>query len=359
MVGDLRRGLCEEGFTVSQLSGCFQRIPHGGLKAKRLINALFMLLLLPLFLIFKKRYDLVVVRSTPPLLHLPTATLCSWLNIPCVFWLMDYHPEMEKRLWGKRGLLAYVLQCLDRWDRWALSRFQSVVVLDDAMDALVQSRAPGLRTIVHPTWGQFTKVDSPAVHQSMEKSRVGVTLAYVGNFGRGHVWGLMVRVVESLASKVPVLILAVGIPAGVEGYFLELSELENVTVEIRPRLPFEEVVTVLQQEQVDYGCVAMRSELQGCLSPSKFASYLEAQVPVLYIGPEGTNTCKICADFDGGVWLPESPDELQFETAISMIASKEFHQKAQSGVLRAQKYFRSFNGESLAQAMTASLDRSM
>ena len=154
MVGDLRRGLENQGFEVRHLHGPFQSVPRGGLQVWRLANALFMLLRLPLVLIFGRRFDFVVVRSTPPLLHLLAATLCRFLRIPCVFWLMDYHPELEQRIWGERAFIGPCLRGLDAWDRWALSKFESVVVLDEAMDTLVQSRAPAVQTIVHPTWGQ-------------------------------------------------------------------------------------------------------------------------------------------------------------------------------------------------------------
>ena len=168
-------------------------------------------------------------------------------------------------------------------------------------------------------------------------------------------WEIMVRVIESLSENLPVHILAIGIPPGVEADFLSLSRLANVTVEVLPRLPFEEVIAALQKRQVDYGCVAMRSELKGCLSPSKFSSYVEAEVPILYIGPEKTNTWKVCVDFDGGVWLAERPSKRDFASAISNIRSERFHQQVQSGLLRAKTYFRSFNGDTLAQAITSSL----
>lgn len=356
MVGDLRRGLQAEGFRVSQLHGCFQRIPHGGLKAKRLINALFMCVLLPFVLCFRTRFDLVVVRSTPPLLHLPTAFICKLLRIPCVFWLMDYHPEMEKRIWGSRAVLGKFIGLLDAWDRWALKTFTSVVVLDDAMDACVKSRVEGLRTIVHPTWGQSSGGVASRGAEPAGEARQGVCLAYVGNFGRGHVWDLMVRVVESLSVEQPLHILAIGIPAGVAEDFQGLTRFSNVTVEIRPRLPFGEVVALLQSERVDYGCVAMRNELAGCLSPSKFASYIEAEIPILYIGPEKTNTWKVCVDFQAGVWLAEAPNAEQFNAAIATLTSNDFQQQAQSAALQAKTYFRSFTGVTLAQAITTSLN---
>ena len=356
MVGDLRRGLQVDGFEVSHLHGCFQCIPHGGLKLKRLANALFMLLLLPFVLFFRKRFDLVIVRSTPPLLHLPTALICKILRIPCVFWLMDYHPEIEKRIWAGRVVLGQLIGLLDVWDRWALKTFASVVVLDDAMDACVQSRVEGLSTIVHPTWGQSS---SEAVSRGAEPvgvERQGICLAYVGNFGRGHVWDLMVQVIQSLAANQPVHILTIGIPEDVIADFQGLTRFSNVTLAVHPRLPFVEVVTLLQHEHVDYGCVAMRNELAGCLSPSKFASYIEAEIPILYIGPEKTNTWKVCVDFDAGVWLPETPSAEQYDKAITTLISNRSQLQAQSATLQAKTYFRSFNGETLSHKITTSLN---
>ena len=116
------------------------------------------------------------------------------------------------------------------------------------------------------------------------------------------------------------------------------------------------MVTLLQHEHVDYGCVAMRNELAGCLSPSKFASYIEAEIPILYIGPEKTNTWKVCFDFNAGVWLSEAPSTEQFDNAISTLISSTFQLKAQAATLQAKSYFRSFNGETLAHMITTSLN---
>ena len=49
-------------------------------------------------------------------------------------------------------------------------------------------------------------------------------------FGRGHVWDLMVQVIESLAANQPVHILAIGIPADVIADFQGLTRFSNVTL---------------------------------------------------------------------------------------------------------------------------------
>lgn len=355
MVGDLKSGLRARGYGVTQLAGLFQRIPHGGFRMKRLCNALWMLLALPFSLFAARNVNFVVVRSTPPLLHLPVASLCHLFKLPCVFWLMDAHPEIEQRLWRGRPVLSTMVGVFTAWERRVLSSFSLVVVLDQAMQELVQKKCSGLKTMIHPTWGTpLDKVASGASTRETGKEDV-LRLAYVGNFGRGHLWETMVRLVELAARKKHVRIIAIGVPDGAGRNFEELSSITNVEVVLHPRQRFHEVVELLKAEAVDYGCVAMRGDLVGCLSPSKFSSYLEAGVPLLYIGPEKTNAWRVCAQFGGGIHISEDASDEDCGKAVLSLLSATHMKKCSADALRARDFYRSFDGESLAEMICASL----
>ena len=291
----------------------------------------------------------VIVRSTPPLLHLPVALLCHWRGIRCIFWLMDYHPVIEQRIWGHKAWLSPFLRWLDRWDRRELSSFSDVVVLDQAMADLVTRRNPAARVVVHPTWGASP---APSNSISLLAPATAVTFAYLGNFGQGHDWATLAACIRETARLCPVRLLSIGVPVGAEPSFKALAAETGADWEKHPRMAFESAVSLLRERAATWGCVAMKTELAGCLSPSKFSGYLAAGVPLLYAGPPQTNAWQVCVKFGGGVALDDSAKPEEITNAAKRLAEESIRLNAVAGVSRAREHFDSFNGTTLAHLLT-------
>lgn len=348
MVGDLIRALKKQGSSAAHMHGLFTRVTNGGMHPKRIINLLYMLFLLPFVLLYCRNFDRVVIRSTPPLLHLCAAVICKCFKLPCFFWLMDYHPVIEQRLWGQRTWLRPVFNVLDGWDRKVLGYFEQVVVLDQAMSDLVSERNPQARVVIHPTW--FEGRSSPALQRFSASAQASslITLAYVGNFGRGHLWGLMSDLIKRLSSRVQVRMIGVNLSESSQVKFQALSQFASVEVVLLERLPFDELIDLFRVEKVNFGCVAMLDSLKGCLSPSKFSSYVEAELPVLYFGPEKTNAWQVCAEFGGGLYLTEGAGASDLDALVSRMIDPSLTEALRDGVKQAKQHFRGFNGETLA-----------
>ena len=99
----------------------------------------------------------------------------------------------------------------------------------------------------------------------------------------------------------------------------------------------------------------MRQDLVGCLSPSKFVSYLEAGIPLLYVGPEQTNAWSICTEFDAGVHISGDLSDDDLPTAVGELLSVEKNKEHSAKVVNARDHFRRFNGDSLSEVICSSL----
>lgn len=355
---------------TKQWKGVLPGLMRGGLSPRRLINLGWLGLRSLLGLLFVSRHTVVVIRSTPPLLHLVVAMLCRRRGIPCVFWLMDYHPVLEQRLWGGRRWMRALLGWLDRWDRRALASFSRVVVLDEAMAELVRQRNPAARVVIHPTWGSAAKPPSPVEGASLSLRADGpvangpggaterVVFAYLGSFGLGHDWEALAACIREVAKRRAVGLLTIGVPGAAEPLFEKLAREIGAVWEKHPRMAFEQAAALLREGGAAWGCVTMRADLAGCLSPSKFSGYLAAGVPLLYCGPEKTNAWSVCSRFGGGVSLGSGASADEFARVAGALSDAAVLESAREGALKARAYFDSFNGETLARMIAADLETS-
>lgn len=322
--------------------GLFPGLTSGGTSPLRLLNLGWLALRSCFGILFGSTNRVVIIRSTPPLLHLPVALLCRWRHLRCVFWLMDYHPVIEQRLLGQRRWLKPLLHVLDYWDRRELRGFHLIVVLDQAMAELVRTRNRAARVVVHPTWGILLPPSS------LEPSPAEITFAYLGNFGQGHGWSNLAVCIRETARLCPVRLLSIGVPASAEPAFAALAKETNAKWEKHPRKDFGRAVAFLRERGATWGCVTMKTELAGCLSPSKFSGYLAAGVPLLYAGPPKTNAWQVCAEFGGGLALEDAAGAEAIARTAAQLASAAAQSRATAGVVRARKYFDAFSGETLA-----------
>ena len=382
MSNDLLQALKKGGHATQtrHWKGLLPGLTSGGTSPRRLLNLAWLAFRSCFGLLLGSKNRVVIVRSTPPLLHLPVATICRWRGIRCVFWLMDYHPVIEQRMWGHKAWLSPFLRWLDRWDRRELSSFSDVVVLDQAMAVLVTTRNPSANVIIHPTWGNLRhesvnlkpeaenlnadstppKVSGLKSHPSPPSasassdsgSSPAITFAYLGNFGQGHGWATLSACIRETSRLRRVRLLCIGVPAAAEPAFAALALETGANLELHPRMDFAPAAALLQERSASWGCVAMKAELAGCLSPSKFSGYLAAGVPLLYAGPPQTNAWQVCVKFGGGVALDDSAKPEEITNAAKRLAEESIRLNAVAGASRAREHFDSFNGTTLAHLLT-------
>lgn len=249
--------------------------------------------------------DVIVAMTTPPLLVV-IALLHRALHrrARVVLWSMDCYPDAAERF-GKLkegGVLSRVL----RWiNRAAFRRLSDVVVLDGAMADLLASQyaaAPDQPQItVIPNWEPAQAFPPPgtvAPWPGFDALDVGdrIVVVYLGNAGIGHRFDTAVEAAAQLQDEA--LFLFVGGGARRE----ELAELarrhDAANVVLQDYVPWDDVHAVMAG--ADGALITLDDRSLGIISPSKLHSNLAAGLPVLYVGPAGSNVDEAIEQFGCG-----------------------------------------------------------
>jgi hypothetical protein len=342
------------GLRVTLISGVFKKYRPGGLRPGRLLNLACVYLKVAVHLLFN-RPDAVIVQSAPPGIQLWTVAWAAFGKAPVCCWLMDYHPEFEARALerlGHRGL-ARPLRALDAL---LMPRFAAIITLDPAMTALVRSRAKDAFVLEHPTWVADSTAGVWRVSYSPGGGGGPLRLAYSGNLGKAHDLRLLRRLLEAVGRRRTVRLFAIGGSKEGEFRFRELCSDIGVAIEFIPRVPqFSDLRGLYERLKIDAGIVVLSEESAGLVSPSKFAGYINFGLPVVYLGPPGTNVATVCRRFQGGFWLRADSSSVEMDAVATGLLDERQMAAAAAGAHSAAKHFAGFSGRSLAGALAPHL----
>lgn len=250
--------------------------------------------------------DVVLCMTTPPfiawagalhkLLH-PRARL--------VMWSMDCYPDAAERMGVIRGG-GVLSRALARVNRALFRRLDHVVCLDGAMVELLEERyaSPSGRLpfSVIPNWEPAALFPAEAAPPPWAGvAALGLegkfVVLYLGNMGFGHQFDTVLQAAEALRDA-PVVFLFVG--GGAQRQPLERAVRERGlhNVVLHGYVPKEETPSVLRSA----GCalVTLNDLALGVMSPSKLHSNLAAGLPILYVGPRGSNVDEAVQQFGCG-----------------------------------------------------------
>ena len=335
------------------IHGLFREYKPGGLGPSRIIN-LFWVYISFFFRLLCSKPRFIIVRTTPPCVHLWVVFWAKLFGVPVICWLMDYHPEIEARAFDKRGFkgLATFLRAIDLR---LMRQFIVVVTLDEAMAVSVRKNCGSIPLIVHPTW----TLSSPGSF-SKPKYRIGrnddsLTLAYSGNLGAAHKVQTFKKLLTELLKRKKVKLHTIG--TGTTGeQLLQAICLEcGASVFHHPRIKFEALGVLYDKLEVDLGVVILSEQYTGLVSPSKFVGYISFGVPVLYFGAKSTNTSDICYRFRAGFELPENASEAEIVAIVNGICNRDTFDGVISNVSKAFEYYAGFDAETLATLLDSYL----
>jgi glycosyltransferase involved in cell wall biosynthesis len=159
-----------------------------------------------------------------------------------------------------------------------------------------------LRASVIPNWEEQVdfSADVPTPRWA-EASRLGLdgqfVVVYLGNAGVGHRFDTVLAAAEVLRDR-PYRFLFVG--GGVRWAEIHGDAarrgLDNVA--LTSYIPAREAKSVMSHSSC--GLITLRDEARGVMSPSKLCSYLAMGLPILYVGPPGSNVDEAIARFGCG-----------------------------------------------------------
>jgi glycosyltransferase involved in cell wall biosynthesis len=262
---------------------------------RRVLDYAAFFLLAAIRLALLPRQDVIVAMTTPPFI-LWTALIHKLFHrrTRIVLWNMDSYPEVAERDGVIRpgGVASRILAWLNRW---AFSRIEAIVCLDEAMAALLRSRyEPAGQTLpirVIPNWERAADFPRwPALGELDAQDAALVdgrfVVLYTGNRGRGHGFEAVIEAAQHLRNE-PVRFVFVGGGSQTDGLLAAASRgrLENIAlVDYVPEDRLRQLMAA-----ADCALITLRDEMLGVMSPSKLHANLAMGLPVLYLGPADSN----------------------------------------------------------------------
>lgn len=290
---------------------------------RRIFNFLFMHVCAPFQILFS-RADIIFVRSTPPLIQITYAFWATLFRRKKIFWLMDYHPVFGVRTTKKGSFINLIWRFFDKIDRYFLKKFDLVVCIDEAMQELVKERAPNVETFVCPT---FSLQEAKWLDLSkFEDGNAPIKLLYNGNLGSAHSIDRLKIFLEELSKSRKIEFCYSGDSKYAKLLFQQMcAELGIEFKHFGFVKNYAELGNFYKQNDFDYGIVLLNDELQGIVSPSKFSGYTAFGLPIIYLGPSGTNAHFVCDKLNAGVCAKTKEQIIEAAKKVSSPNLRNIH----------------------------------
>ena len=241
------------------------------------------------------RQDVIVCMTTPPYIVL-TGILQKLIHpeTRLVLWNMDCYPEAVERT-GMLHAGGVISDLLRELNRAIFRRLDFLICLDPAMKKLLMSQyAPTDRDLpceIIPNWERlslFPAGQQPvAWNDPLAASLAGrFVVLYLGNAGYGHEFATIMRAAERLRDQ-PISFLFVGGGAMRPWIEREARRCGLSNFHFHDYVAKEQTPAVM--ELADCALITLENYAAGVMSPSKLHSNLAMGLPILYIGPGGTN----------------------------------------------------------------------
>jgi colanic acid biosynthesis glycosyl transferase WcaI len=267
------------------------RVPSlmaGPVRRWRLLRQLwFYLALMPLLMV-KRRPQVFVVQTNPPLAVFLVALASRLWRVPMIIIAMDIYPEVAEAHGMVNGshTLGRVLQ---RIFRWSYRVAQRVVALGPVMRGRLISKGVSTERIVEiSNWA----TGAPGVVRGAAnplRSEWGLqgqfVLVYSGNLGVGHEFETLLRGFDLARRSVPNSMLVI------IGGGSRVSEVRELVAELKLAefVQFSEFLPAARLPEslglAELAIVTLRPGYEGLIVPSKIFSYMARGIPVMYIGP--------------------------------------------------------------------------
>jgi putative colanic acid biosynthesis glycosyltransferase WcaI len=229
----------------------------------------------------------LVVLSDPPLLSVLAVIVGRLKNVKAYCWLHDVYPDIAIQANVlPEGLIA---TWLGHVARWSLRRSQKVVVLGRCMEHhLLESGLPGDNITQISNWADGRQIRPLESDDNEFLDRHGLkgrfVVMYSGNLGTVHEFGTVLDIIRRTQTYRDIAYCFVG--DGPQKLFLaetvSREGLENVhflPYEMKERLRFSLTAA-------DIHLVSLRREMAGLSVPSKLYGIMAAGRPIIFIGPE-------------------------------------------------------------------------
>lgn len=265
------------------------------------------------------RQDVIVAMTTPPYVVV-VALLHRMLHrrTRVVLWSMDCYPDAAERFGALPvgGTAARILRAVNRW---AFRRVDHVVALDGAMADLLAAYTAGPDRppiSVIPNWeradlfpaemfdaeagrGAGPEAGPDPAPSSWPSNDGRAVIVYLGNTGVGHRFDTVLRAAAELADEADFVFVGGGARWRDLTERVAAERLGNVV--LQGYVPKEATPGIMAGATA--ALITLDDRALGVMSPSKLHANLAAGLPVLYVGPPGSNVDEAIAAHGCGISL--------------------------------------------------------
>ena len=254
------------------------------------------------------RQDVIIAMTTPPFVVL-AAVLHRLLHrrTRIILWSMDCYPDAAERF-GELNPGSLISRILHRLNQWAFRHVEIVIGLDGAMVELLEQYAAGpdrprFETI--PNWERLSEFPAAAPAPWAGFADLGVegrtVVLYLGNTGVGHRFDTVLDAASVLGDEVLFLFRGGGARWGQLQDEARARRLTNVA--FHAYVPKNDTPAVMAGATI--ALITLDERSLGVMSPSKLHANLAAGLPILYVGPIGSNVDEAIVRHDVGRSLRE------------------------------------------------------
>jgi len=231
------------------------------------------------------RYDVLIALTTPPLIAATGLVAKALKGTKLVYWVQDIYPEVAVAIEAlrPRSLLARTMAAASRM---VMRRADAVVALGEEMrKRCIAAGAQPDRAVVIPNWSDPAVVrsvphDANDLRQELANGARTVVM-YSGNIGRGHDVATLIGAARLLRGVCDISFVFIGEGANRGEVAVAARELPNVRL-----VPYQSRERLSHSLSAgDLHLIALSSEIEGLIEPSKLYGIMAAGRPALFVGP--------------------------------------------------------------------------
>ncbi len=300
-----------------------------------------------LWALFGKRFDVVLVSTSPPMAPLAALCLRRLRRTGFVFWAMDINPDQMVAM-GKTAADGVPARLFEAMIRGTLKRAACVSTLDRFMAERLVAKVPEAalenRLHVQPPWPMDEHL-SPVPHAANPfRAEHGLTdklvVMYSGNISDAHPIDAVLDAAERVQDLDELRFVFIGAGGGWQKIRDRAADRGLANVLTLPYQPLETIRYSLSA--ADVHLVAMGGAMSGIVHPCKVYGVLKVHRPVLAMAPADSHVAEI-ADAGAG-WTVASDDadaaEALFRRLVTADGRAELAEKTAAAAREADRFTR-------------------
>lgn len=313
-------------------------------------------LLTRMFFVRKKKTDLIIGSTVPPLASFFGAIAARVKKIPFAFWAMDLQPELAivAGYLKKESLSA---RLLTRMSDAGLKKSSLIIALDRFMAEHMKNRVgPSARIVVRSPWPAMNCVyNGPRLENPFRREQDfgdRLVVMYSGNMSVMHPLDTLLQAALSLRNDGRFLFVFIGggVRKGDIGRFKTEHRLENIRLlplQDRGRIHVSLGAADIQTVVLGDGCV-------GLTHPNKIYGAMFVGKPILYIGPRPSHVTEILDRCPGNILISHGESE-RLAGELNAFAASGAETRDSVGRVNREYAHKNFIPERIQDALVADL----